>query len=67
MVGLVKDVRNSGLEHEAVSQMFAAPRQFKPGAILVIRAGEEPGHLVAAVRSVVRAMDKTAGVGRVST
>jgi putative ABC transport system permease protein len=47
--------------------MFAAPRQFKPGAILVVRAEQDPGRLAAAVRSVVRDMDKRSTIGKVST
>jgi putative ABC transport system permease protein len=67
VIGLVKDLRNAGLEHEAVSQMFAAPRQFKPGAILVVRTTEEPERLQASVRRVLREIDPRAAVGQVST
>ncbi|HEY1272218.1 MAG TPA: ABC transporter permease [Terriglobales bacterium] len=67
VIGLVQDVRNLGLERKAASQMFAAPRQFKPGSILVVRGTLPMAQLAANVRAVVHSMDNRAVLGKIST
>ncbi|HTS24728.1 MAG TPA: ABC transporter permease [Bryobacteraceae bacterium] len=68
VIGLVQDVRNLGLERQAASQMFAAPRQFKkPGHILVVRGTLPPTQLAANVKAVVQSMDRRAVLGKVAT
>jgi predicted permease len=67
VVGVVKDIRNIGLERQPVPQIFPAPQPGRLGAFLVVRTTIAPLSLVTEVRSIVRSLDKSATIWSVST
>jgi putative ABC transport system permease protein len=67
VIGLLKDIRNTGLEREPVPQIFPAPQPGRLGAFLVVRTTSDPLPLVAEVRAIIRSLDKRAALWSVST
>jgi predicted permease len=69
VVGIVEDVRQSGLEFEPDPQVFVDFRQSPQGVprYFVARTDAAPGEIVPAIRTVVRRMDPQATVDNVAT
>lgn len=68
VVGVVGDMRRDGLTKEPVSQVFLPLAQDPArGMDLLVRTAADPRSFVAAVRSAIRSVDKTAPVFDVGT
>jgi putative ABC transport system permease protein len=70
VVGVVRDIRNAGLERQPVSQIFPAPSGPQPkkaAGWLVVRARGEPLALVPLIQSALRTLDSRATVWGAAT
>jgi putative ABC transport system permease protein len=67
VVGLLKDIRNTGLETRAIPQIFPAPQPGRHGAYLVTRTTGDPLQLLADMRGIVQSLDRRAALWSVST
>ena len=67
VVGVLKDIRNTGLERQPVPQIFPAPQPGRLGAFLVVRTTADPQQLIGDVKSIVGSLDKQATLWSVST
>jgi predicted permease len=68
VVGVVKDLRNQGIERSPVMQAFLPPGpRSKPPAILVVRAAGEPAQLIPAIRKTLRTLDPSAVLWNITT
>jgi putative ABC transport system permease protein len=68
VIGVVRDIRQSGLEEEAAPHVYVSYRQAGPTrAGLLVRTTTDPLSLVAAVRAQVQAVDKDQPIYNVNT
>jgi putative ABC transport system permease protein len=68
VVGVVSDIRQSGLDEEAAPHIYVSYRQTAPVRTgLLVRTTTDPLSLVAAVRSQVQAVDKDQPIYNVNT
>jgi putative ABC transport system permease protein len=68
VVGVVSDIRQSGLEEQAAPHVYVSYRQIGPTrAGLLVRTTTDPLGLVAAVRAQVQAVDKAQPIYNVNT
>jgi putative ABC transport system permease protein len=65
VIGVVGDMRRRGLERDAVSEFYESA--IEPNMELAVRTTTDPAGHVTNVRQVIRAFDRNAVVGRVTT
>src|SRR5262249_54003085 len=67
IVGLVKDVRNHGLDREPTAHVYEPQTQSRRGASDLVVRTTNPTAVAATIRGLARALDKGAVVSEVST
>lgn len=68
VVGVVKDVKQYGLDKADKMQLYLPEAQFPTSVVtLVVRTAQEPAGLIAGVRNEIRAVDKDQAVYSVAT
>jgi putative ABC transport system permease protein len=70
VVGVVRDVRHSGLDATVTRQVYVPERQWEWAdnqPVLVVRARKDAAAIASAVRDAVRAVDPTQPIARVAT
>lgn len=68
IVGVVADIKHNGLDSKTLTELYLPlTAQPQPWLELVLRTRGDPGQVIAAVRSAVRAADPAVGIDRVRT